>query len=122
MFLALWIALAVGVIALELHRPKSEAKLMLVFVENNEENIEALLRNICREARNYKGEAYILVIDNCSTDATVPIITRMKRYFSEIDVVVRSEPRDMTPKQLQSLLGNVLRVIDLSGAAAAPLI
>lgn len=121
MFLVLWLTVAVGVIALELHRPKNEAKLLLIFVENNEENVEALLRDICRKAKHDKSQPYILVIDNCSTDATVPIISCLKRYFSQIEVVARSEPGYMTPKQLELLLGNVLRVIDLTGVAAAPL-
>lgn len=118
MFLVLWLAAAVAIIFLELRRPKSEAKLLLVFVENNEENVEALLWDICHKARHDKSRPYVLVIDNCSTDATVPIISRLKRYFSQIEIVARSEPGYMTPEQLKLLLDNVLRVIDLTDVAA----
>lgn len=112
-FLVLWLLIAAGIVALELLMSAKNSKVLLVFVQNNEANVEALLRSICRKVNCSNSEIHLLVIDNCSTDQTVPIINRLRRYCPQIDVVSRGHPGSLTTGQLKSLLGNELRVLDL---------
>lgn len=111
-FLMFCLIFALGILVLELFRPEVEAKVLLVFLENNEENVEAILRGICRKARAGTDAVQIVAVDNRSRDATVPIINRLQRYLPEIELVVRDDPRSMPPERLKLLLSKGLRVVD----------
>jgi len=116
-FLVLWLLIWAGMIALEMQKTPYSVEVLLVFLQNNEENAEALLREICRKAKYCNNEIHLLIIDNCSTDQTVPIITRLKHYCPPIDILDRSDAKSLTAKQLELLSGNDLRVLDFSGVS-----
>src|SRR5688500_8623069 len=104
--------LAAAVIAAEAHRPGRENKVLLVLLENNEEITELVLRHICRKARGGKGGIQVLVVDNYSTDGTVPIIRCLEKYFPEIELLARNDLGSFNFCQLKRLLDGVFEVFD----------
>ena len=117
-FLTLLLLSAVWFIVTEMGKPAEENKVMLVFMENNQEISEGVLRQLCRDARGCKGGVYLLVIDNYSKDATVEIIRRMERYFPAISLVARNDTQSLTLWQLKLLLENPCGVLDLRDTPA----
>lgn len=110
--LVLFFILASGIVVSEMRRPSSVERVLLIFLENNEEITEATLKNICRKARWGKVQVQVVVIDNCSTDSTRLIVQRLERYFPEIFLLARNDPETINPNWLKSLLGNVSKVFD----------
>jgi hypothetical protein len=115
-FLLLFLILAAGITAAEMRRPRSGEQTILVFLENSEEIAEGVLRNICRKARRCRDEIRILVIDDGSTDSTVPIVERLAGFFPEINIVPRSEHGSLKFYQHRKL-ENICGVFDLRDAS-----
>ncbi len=116
-FLLFFLISGAWIIAAELSRPASGDKVVLVFFENNEEISEGVLKYIGRKARRSKGGVCILVIDNYSTDMTVPVVSRMGRYFPEIVLVEREKPGSISWDQLKPLFDRAFQVMDFRDAS-----
>lgn len=102
-----------GIIVWELGKPPGEYKVILLFLENSEEVCEEALRRICFRARYCSGGARVLVVDDCSRDATVPIVNRMAAMFPEIDLLLRKGEQKPTFGQIRALLCSPLAAFDL---------
>ena len=111
-FLMFFLISGAWIIAAELSRPSAGDKVVIVFLENNEEISEGVLKYIRRKARRANGGACILVIDNYSTDMTVPVVSRMGRYFPEIALVEREKPGSIDWEQLKPLFDRAFQVMD----------
>lgn len=114
---------AAVVIALEMRTPCRETRVIVLFLENGEEISEAVLRRMHSLLRRSGGNTGILVVDDYSRDATVPIVIRMAAMFPEISLLTRGNKQDIPPVQLNRLLQNTAAVLDLrdsSGFWAIP--
>jgi len=108
---------AAVIIALELRDSCRETRVIVLFLENSEEISEAVLRRMHFLLRQSGGKTGILVVDNYSRDATVPIVMRMAAMFPEITLVTRSNKQEIPPVQLKKLLQNAAGVLDLRDAS-----
>jgi hypothetical protein len=120
-FLVFCFIVAAITLSIELHRDESEVKVILLFLEDNEENVEAILRTICRKTKGGNGGIRIIFIDNCSKDATVSIVSRLKHYFPYIDLLDRNDPQSQESCCLELMQSSVFKVIDFRDFSLPPL-
>lgn len=111
--LALLLLTLALIIALELRKKENRDPLLLIFLENSEEICEVTLRQICRRARNGNPWKQIMVVDNYSTDRSPEIVSRLQRYYPQIELLIRRERNHLNYCRLDMLACREIRVLDL---------
>jgi hypothetical protein len=115
----LWSALALLlltlalIIASELRKKENRDPVLLIFLENSEEFCEAVLRQICRRSKHGNTWEQIMVVDHYSTDSSPEIVSRLQRYYPQIELLIRSERNRLNYCRLEMLAGRGFRVLDL---------
>lgn len=75
----------------------TEVKLLLV-VKDQEENIEGIIRNVF--LGDFPGKAMaggrLIVVDLGSVDNTVHILSRLKQYYENMEIITKDEKEKVT--------------------------